>query len=469
MVIRAIIGLQYSRKLILKREQRCIVSESEVTSRDLRSMAELVSLCKRRGFVFQSSEIYGGLGSCWDYGPLGVELKNLVKQKWWKSMTFRSDVEGIDASILMHPEVWKASGHIDNFSDPLVDCKECKSRFRADNIDLAAACSKCGSKDSFTEPRDFNLMFKTFMGAVEGTASEVFLRPETAQGIFVNFLNVQSSMRKKLPFGIAQIGKAFRNEITPGNFIFRTREFEQMEMQFFVKPGTQKEAMIKWKEIRHQWHIDNGIRPEKLKFVPHGPDSLAHYADDATDIEYEFPMGWGEMEGVHSRTDFDLKQHQEFSKKNLQYVDQADGNSKYIPYVIETSVGCDRALLALLCDAYRVENEGEKNERTVLKFKKEMAPIKVAIMPLMKKAPLEDVARKLLEEIQTEYKTEYDVSGSIGKRYRRQDEIGTPYCVTIDYDSLEDNAVTVRDRDSMNQERIQISELKGWLKKQFNF
>lgn len=440
-----------------------------MSEKNLESMSELVSLCKRRGFIFQSSEIYGGLGSCWDYGPLGIELKNTIKNRWWKSMTYRDDVEGIDASILMHPEVWRASGHVDNFSDPLVDCKSCKARFRADQIDLNKACTNCGAKDSFTEPREFNLMFQTYMGPVQDTANVVYMRPETAQGIFVNFLNVQSTMRKKLPFGIAQIGKAFRNEITPGNFIFRTREFEQMEMQYFVKPGTQKEFMEQWKETRMQWHLDNGIRKEKLRFHPHGPDELAHYADAALDVEYEFPMGWGEMEGVHSRTDFDLKQHAEFSGKNLNYVDQADGNKKYIPYVIETSVGCDRALLALLCDAYRVENTGEKEERTVLKFKPEIAPIKAAVMPLMKKPELEETATKLLRELQKDYKVDYDVSGSIGKRYRRQDEIGTPFCITVDFDSLEDKAVTIRDRDSMEQQRVHIAKVGELLKDKFNF
>lgn len=440
-----------------------------MSEKNLESMSELVGLCKRRGFIFQSSEIYGGLGSCWDYGPLGIELKNTVKNRWWKSMTYRDDVEGIDASILMHPEVWRASGHVDNFSDPLVDCKSCKARFRADQIDLNKACTNCGAKDSFTEPREFNLMFQTYMGPVQDTANVVYMRPETAQGIFVNFLNVQSTMRKKLPFGIAQIGKAFRNEITPGNFIFRTREFEQMEMQYFVKPGTQKEFMEQWKETRMQWHLDNGIRKEKLRFHPHGPDELAHYADAALDVEYEFPMGWGEMEGVHSRTDFDLKQHEEFSKKNLHYVDQADGNKKYIPYVIETSVGCDRALLALLCDAFRVENAGEKEERTVLKFKPDIAPIKAAVMPLMKKPELEETATKLLRELQKDYKVDYDVSGSIGKRYRRQDEIGTPFCITVDFDSLEDKAVTIRDRDSMEQQRVHIAKVGEFLKDKFNF
>ena len=440
-----------------------------MSEKNLESMSELVSLCKRRGFIFQSSEIYGGLGSCWDYGPLGIELKNTVKNRWWKSMTYRDDVEGIDASILMHPEVWRASGHVDNFSDPLVDCKQCKARFRADQIDLNKPCTNCGAKDSFTEPREFNLMFQTYMGPVQDTANVVYMRPETAQGIFVNFLNVQSTMRKKLPFGIAQIGNAFRNEITPGNFIFRTREFEQMEMQYFVKPGTQKEFMEQWKETRMQWHLDNGIRKEKLRFHPHGPDELAHYADAALDVEYEFPIGWGEMEGVHSRTDFDLKQHEEFSKKNLHYVDQADGNKKYIPYVIETSVGCDRALLALLCDAYRVENAGEKEERTVLKFKPDIAPIKAAVMPLMKKPELEETATKLLRELQKDYKVDYDVSGSIGKRYRRQDEIGTPFCITVDFDSLEDKAVTIRDRDSMEQQRVHIAKVGEFLKDKFNF
>jgi glycyl-tRNA synthetase len=431
---------------------------------NLASMQELSSLCKRRGFIFQSSEIYGGMGSSYDYGPLGIELKNNIKNTWWKSMTFREDVEGLDAAIIMHPDVWKASGHVDNFSDPMVDCKNCKSRFRADQIDINAACTSCGTKDSFTEPRDFNLMFQTHIGPVQDSASIAYLRPETAQGIFVNFMNVQTSMRKKLPFGIAQIGKAFRNEITPGNFIFRTREFEQMEMQYFVKPGTQKEAMEQWKELRWQWHIDNGVRAEKLRFAPHGPDELAHYADAAVDIEYEFPMGWGEMEGVHSRTDFDLAEHAKLSKKNLNYVDQADGNKKYLPYVLETSVGCDRSLLAVLCDAYRVENKGDKDkERIVMRFSKHLAPIKVAILPLMKKPPLDEVSRKIVNSLMKKCKVEYDYAGSIGKRYRRQDEIGTPYCVTVDYDTLEDNTVTIRDRDTMEQQRISIDKLENYL------
>ena len=434
----------------------------------LDNMQDLVSLCKRRGFIFQSSEIYGGLGSCWDYGPLGIELKLNVKDSWWRAMTYREDVEGVDASILMHPTVWKASGHVDGFSDPLVDCKECKARFRADKIDLDAPCPSCKAKDSFTEPRDFNLMFETTMGPVKDSGSTVYLRPETAQGIFTNFLNVQSTMRKKLPFGIAQIGKAFRNEITPGNFIFRTREFEQMEMQYFIKPGSQDEAMEKWKEIRFQWHVDQGLDPKKLRWHDHGSE-LAHYADAAFDIEYEFPIGWDEMEGIHSRTDFDLGKHAEFSGKNLNYVDQADGNKKYIPYVLETSVGCDRHILALLCDAYRVENPGTKEERVVMGFKPQMAPIKVAVMPLMKKPELTKVAEEILASLQKKYKCEYDVAGSIGKRYRRQDEIGTPLCITVDYDSLEDASVTIRDRDTMAQERIKISDLDSTILNKFGF
>lgn len=431
-------------------------------------MADLVSLSKRRGFIFQSSEVYGGLQSCWDYGPLGVELKNNLKERWWKAMTFRDDVVGIDASIFMHPTVWKASGHVDGFNDPMIDCKQCKERYREDKIDASKPCQKCGAKDSFTEARDFNLMFNTQMGPVDDESSKVYLRPETAQGIFVNFLNVQTTMRKKLPFGIAQIGKAFRNEISPGNFIFRTREFEQMEMQYFLKPGTQMESMEAWKETRWNWHLENGLRPEKLRWHPHGEGELAHYADAATDIEYEFPHGFDEMEGIHSRTDFDLKQHQEFSGKKLEYLDAADNNKKYLPFVVETSVGCDRCLLAIMADAYRLENEGDKEkERTVMKFDPKLAPIKVAILPLMKK--LEEPARKLFQEVQKHYRSEYDLAGSIGKRYRRQDEIGTPFCITVDFDTLEDNAVTIRDRDSMEQERIPLENVINYLNDKLKF
>ncbi len=423
-------------------------------------MDELVSLCKRRGFIFQSSEIYGGLNSCWDYGPLGVELKNNIKNIWWKSMTLCSDIVGLDSSIFMHPNVWKASGHEDGFNDPMVDCKECKSRFRADQIDLDKKCPKCGTSKKFTEPRNFNLMFKTQMGPVEDSNSKIYLRPETAQGIFVNFLNVQSTMRMKLPFGISQIGKAFRNEITPGRFIFRTREFEQMEMQYFIKPSTQKEFMDKWKEIRYKWHLNNGLRERNLRFQPHGRDELAHYADAAIDIEYNFPHGWGEIEGIHSRTDFDLLQHQILSNKRLEYLDQEDGNKKYIPYVIETSVGCDRCLLAIMCDAYRVENENDQKEKRVLmKFNNAVAPVQIAIVPLLKKHDLENLAKNILNDLNNKYRCQYDISGSIGKRYRRQDEIGTPFCITVDFESLKDSSVTIRYRDSMEQERISYDKL----------
>ena len=435
-----------------------------MSERDIKTMNEIVALTKRRGFIFQSSEIYGGIAGFWDYGPLGVELKNNIKRRWWEAMTYREDIEGVDASIIMHPQVWKASGHIDGFSDPMVDCRDCKNRFRADHIDLKKPCPNCGKEETFTEPRDFNLMFQTAVGPVANDASTVYLRPETAQGIFTNFQNIQTTMRKKLPFGIAQIGKAFRNEITPGNFIFRTREFEQMEMQYFIKPGSQADNLEYWKETRLQWHLDNGVRKDKLRFVPHGEGELAHYADAALDIEYEFPIGFGELEGIHSRTDFDLGRHQEFSKKNLLYVDQADGNKKYLPYVLETAVGCDRTFLTVLCDAYRVENEGDKEkERTVMKFKPSVAPIKAAVLPLMKKPQLEEVARKIFTDFQKHFKSEYDLAGSIGKRYRRQDEIGTPYCITVDYDTLEDKTVTVRDRDSMTQERVSYENISKYI------
>ena len=441
---------------------------------DLKSMNDLVGLCKRRGFVFQSSEIYGGLASCWDYGPLGVELKSNLRERWWKDMAYREDVVGIDASILMHPTVWKASGHVDGFHDPMVDCKNCKERFRGDQV-TTSTCPKCGAKDSFTSMRDFNLMFKTQFGAVEDSSSQVYLRPETAQGIFVNFCNVQQSLRKRLPFGICQVGKAFRNEITPGHFIFRTREFEQMEMQYFVVPGTQKEAMEKWKEIRWQWHLDNGLRKEKLRWMPHDKDHLAHYAEEAVDVEYEFPMGWGEVEGIHSRTDFDLRQHQETSGKKMHYVDQVNGNKKYLPYVVETSVGLDRILLAVLCDVYRVEREQQQQQqkqqqqqRTVMRFLPGLAPIKVGVLPLMGKPPLEEMAQKVFKELQKYVKAEYDVAGTIGKRYRRQDEIGTPFCLTVDFESLEGKGVTVRDRDSMEQERISLDRVQEYLTKKLS-
>jgi glycyl-tRNA synthetase len=435
-----------------------------VESKELTSFADLVSLCKRRGFIFPSSEIYGGIGSCWDYGPLGVELKNNIKNSWWRAMTDRDDVEGLDASILMHPRTWEASGHVEGFVDPLVDCKNCKARFRADKMDeaqlKAGECPTCGKKGTLTEPRNFNLMFKTHMGPLEESASIVYLRPETAQGIFVNFENVQQSARQKVPFGIAQIGKAFRNEITPGNFIFRTREFEQMEMQYFVKPGTDMEWFEKWKEVRLNWHLGNGLRRKKLQFHTHGPTELAHYARAAFDVEYEFPIGWQEIEGIHNRSDFDLRRHQEFSKKKLEYFEEST-KERYLPFVIETSVGCDRALLAILCDAYRVEGE-----RTVLKLHPKLAPYKVAVFPLMKKPELLEMTDKVFNTLKKNFRTTYDESGTIGKRYRRQDEIGTPYCVTIDYDGVADNTVTVRERDGMTQQRISADQLVNYINDQ---
>jgi glycyl-tRNA synthetase len=432
-----------------------------VESKELTSFADLVSLCKRRGFIFPSSEIYGGIGSCWDYGPLGVELKLNLKEAWWREMTNRDDVEGVDASILMHPRVWEASGHVEGFVDPLVDCKNCKARFRADKMDpeklKANECPECGKKGTLTEPRQFNLMFKTHMGPLEDTSALVYLRPETAQGIFVNFENVQQTARQKVPFGIAQIGKAFRNEITPGNFIFRTREFEQMEMQYFVKPGTDMEWFEKWKQARIDWHLAIGLRRSKLRFHQHGPGELAHYAKAAFDIEYEFPIGWQEIEGVHNRSDFDLRRHQEFSSKKLEYFDEA-AKEKYLPYVIETSVGCDRVLLATLCDAYRVEGE-----RTVLKLHPRLAPYKAAVFPLMKKPELLEMTDRIYADVKKHYRATYDESGTIGKRYRRQDEIGTPFCVTIDYDGVPNNTVTVRERDGMTQERISADKLVGYI------
>lgn len=375
-------------------------------------------------------------------------------------MVDRDDVEGIDAAILMHPRVWEASGHVDGFVDPLVDCKNCKSRYRADQLEPQVLekkqCPKCG-KETLTEPRQFNLMFKTFMGPLEDSQSTIFLRPETAQGIYVNFFNVQQSMRQKVPFGIAQIGKAFRNEITPGNFIFRTREFEQMEMQFFVRPGTDMDWFEKWKQIRIEWHLKNGIRKEKLRFHEHGSDELAHYAKAAFDIQYQFPFGWQELEGVHNRSDFDLKRHQEFSGKKLEYFDEAN-KERYIPYVVETSAGCDRTLLVLLADAYRSDSE-----RVWLQFHPELAPYQVAVYPLMKKPELTEYADRVLAALKKRFRVTHDDAGSIGKRYRRQDEIGTPFGVTIDYDTLTNHTVTIRNRDTMEQERVSVDQIQNHL------
>jgi glycyl-tRNA synthetase len=428
----------------------------------------LVSLSKRRGFVFQSSEIYGGLGSCWDYGPLGSLMKLNVKRAWWNAMTRRADIVGLDAAILMHPMVWKASGHIDGFSDPLVDCKACKTRFRADNTDSylnEGKCPNCGSKD-LSEPRNFNLMFKTHMGPVEDSGSVVYLRPETAQGHFVNFLNCQQSSRYKIPFGIAAIGKSFRNEITPGNFIFRTREFEQMEMQYFVKPGTDEQFYHQWKETRWNFYLKYGLKAENLRFADHPPDKLAHYAKAATDVEYKFPMGFSELEGIHNRSDFDLTQHSKFSGKSLEYFDEPN-KEKYLPFVIETAVGCDRLFLAFFCDAYReeitVDEKGQEDTRIVLGFHPAIAPFKVAILPLSKKEELSSIANRLRDQVAEDFDVTYDEAASIGKRYRRQDEIGTPFCVTVDFDTINDQAVTVRHRDTMAQERVAMSQLNSYI------
>ncbi|UYL09681.1 glycine--tRNA ligase [Bdellovibrio sp. SKB1291214] len=434
--------------------------------RPLTDLATLVSLSKRRGFVFQSSEIYGGLGSCWDYGPLGSLMKLNVKRAWWNAMTRRPDIVGLDAAILMHPQVWKASGHVDGFSDPLVDCKECKTRFRADNTESYLKdkkCPNCGSKN-LSEERNFNLMFKTHMGPLEDSASVVYLRPETAQGHFVNFLNCQQSSRYKVPFGIAAIGKSFRNEITPGNFIFRTREFEQMEMQYFVKPGTDEKFFEEWKERRLAFYSKYGIKKENLKVHVH--EKLAHYARAAVDVEYKFPMGFSELEGIHNRSDFDLTQHMKFSGKNLEYFDEAN-KEKFIPYVIETAVGCDRLFLAFMCDAYREEvtkdEAGKEDVRVVMGLHPEIAPFKVAILPLSKKEELTSIADKLRDQLAEDFDVTYDEAASIGKRYRRQDEIGTPFCVTIDFDTINDQAVTVRHRDTMVQERIPMSQLNAYV------
>lgn len=434
----------------------------------LEDLATLVSLSKRRGFVFQSSEIYGGLNSCWDYGPLGANLKLKTKLSWYRAMTRRPDIVGLDAAILMHPMVWKASGHVDGFSDPLVDCKKCKNRFRQDTamVNGKVTCPSCGSTE-VTEPRNFNLMFKTHMGPVESEGAVVYLRPETAQGIFVNFENVATSMRRKIPFGIAQIGKSFRNEITPGNFTFRTREFEQMEMQYFVKPGTDMQWFETWKKTRWDYYGTVGIRENKLRYKEHGPTELAHYAKAAFDVQYEFPFGWQELEGVHNRSDFDLTQHSKFSGKKLEYFDEAN-KERFVPYVIETAVGCDRLVLAILCDAYREEKVGGEGEdggdtRVVMGFKPSLAPLEVAFLPLSKKPPLQELANKLREELAQNHDVDYDETGSIGKRYRRQDEIGTPLCVTIDFESLEDKKVTVRHRDKMTQDRVSVDQLKSYV------
>jgi len=422
-------------------------------------MEKIVSLCRRRGFIFPGSEIYGGLSSFWDYGPLGVELKRNIKEAWWQAVVQeRDDMVGLDASILMHPQTWEASGHIQGFKDPLVECKSCHLRWRADEIN-GNNCPSCGGE--LTEPRLFNLMFKTFIGPVEEEASVLYLRPETAQGIFVNFQNVLDTTRKKLPFGIAQIGKAFRNEVTTGNFIFRSREFEQMEIEFFVKPGTDKEWFDYWVEERLNWYVELGIKRENLKLRQHTKEELAHYAQDCYDIDYLFPMGWAELEGIANRGDFDLVQHATHSGKSMDYYDE-ETKEHFVPYIIEPSAGVDRSFLAFLCDAYD-EEMAEGEIRVVLHLHPSLAPIKVAVLPLSRREQLVAVAKEIYADLRQCWMVQYDDAQSIGRRYRRQDEIGTPFCVTIDFQSLEDKQVTIRERDSMKQIRVPISELKGTL------
>lgn len=451
------------------------------------SMEDVVSLCKRRGFIFPGSDIYGGFANTWDYGPYGAQLKKNIKDFWWKNFVQnREDIVGLDSSILMNPKIWEASGHIGSFTDPLMDCKNCKERIRGDKliednlgIEKAAGksledigkiikennlkCPKCG-KCEFTEARSFNLMFKTHQGVIEETATAVYLRPETAQGIFVNFKNVVQNCRQKVPFGIAQIGKAFRNEITPGNFTFRTREFEQMEIEYFVSPNEKNEIKEKFNEFKEQcwnWYLKLGIKKDKLRFREHEKDELSHYSSMTYDIEYEFPFGWGELMGLAYRGCFDLTQHQEFSGEKLEYLDPIT-NEKYIPHVIEPSFGADRTVLITLLDAYD-EDEIGGEKRTVMRFSPEIAPVKAAIFPLMKKPELTKVAKEIFDTLKEKHIVEYDDSGAIGKRYRRQDEIGTPYCITVDFESLEDKQVTVRERDSTEQKRINISDLSGLL------
>ena len=456
------------------------------------TMDKLVALCKNRGFIYPGSEIYGGLANSWDYGPLGVLLKNNIKAAWWKKFVVESEFNvGLDSAILMNPSVWKASGHIGGFSDPLLDCKGCKARHRADTLieeymkkkgieeNIASwtneqmesyiaehkiPCPICGKCD-FTPIRKFNLMFKTFQGVTEDSASVVYLRPETAQGIFVNFKNVLRTTRRKVPFGIGQVGKSFRNEITPGNFIFRIREFEQMELEFFCKPGTDLEWFKYWKDFCHNWLLELGIKDENLKLRDHDKDELCFYSKATTDFEFLFPFGWGELWGVADRTDYDLNQHMKESGKDLSYIDPVT-NEKYVPYVIEPSLGADRAFLAFLCNAYD-EEEIDGETRVVLHLHPALAPVKVAILPLQKQ--LVEKADEIFKTLSKKYSCEFDLSGSIGKRYRRQDEIGTPFCVTVDFDSLEDNTVTVRDRDTMSQVRVRVDELENYFAKEFAY
>ena len=458
------------------------------------TMDKLVALCKVRGFIFSGSEIYGGLANTWDYGPLGVEFKNNVKRAWWKKFVQESEYNvGLDSAILMNRSVWVASGHVGNFNDPLMDCKACKARFRADQLIEDAAkqkgesiqadgwskeqmeayirehnlvCPTCGKAD-FTGIRKFNMMFKTHQGVTEDSAAEIYLRPETAQGIFVNFKNIVRATRRKMPMGVAQIGKSFRNEITPGNFTFRTREFEQMELEFFCKPGTDLEWFDYWRTFCKDWLLSLGMKEENLRLRDHKPEELSHYSKATTDFEFLFPFGWGELWGIADRTDFDLKQHQEHSGENMEYIDPVT-NERYLPYVVEPSLGADRMALAFLCNAYEEEELAEGDTRVVLHLHPALAPYKVSVLPLQKNK-LGDKAREIHRELSKYFMADYDESGSIGKRYRRADEAGTPYCVTVDFDTLEDNTVTVRDRDSMAQERVSLDDLKSYLEEKIRF
>ncbi len=457
------------------------------------SMDKLVSMCKNRGYIFPGSEIYGGLANTWDYGPLGVEFKNNVKKAWRKKFVQECQYNvGLDSAILMNPEIWVASGHVGNFDDPLMDCKKCKARFRADQMiedflaqkgeevvvdgwenskmeqfieDNNIPCPECGEHD-FTKIRQFNMMFKTFQGVNEDTANQIYLRPETAQGIFVNFKNIQRTTRKRVPFGVAQVGKSFRNEITPGNFTFRTREFEQMELEFFCKAGTDLEWFSYWKEFCFNWLLALNLKPESLRMRDHAKEELSHYSTATTDIEFKFPFGWGELWGIADRTDYDLRQHAEHSGTNMEYMDPVT-NEKYIPYVIEPALGADRVALAFLCDAYEEETLDNGDSRIVLKLHPALAPYKAAVLPLQKK--LSEPAMELYHKLSHYHMVDYDVSGSIGKRYRRQDEAGTPYCITFDFDSLDDNSVTIRDRDSMDQVRIPIDKVLDYLNEKLDF
>ena len=453
-----------------------------------KTMETIIALCKGRGFVYAGSEIYGGLANSWDYGPLGVEFKNNVKRAWWKKFVQESPYNvGLDSAILMNPEVWVASGHVGGFSDPLMDCKECKTRHRADQLieeqtgvnpegwDFArmeafmaehhVKCPNCG-KENFTGIRKFNLMFQTFQGTTEDSKSTLYLRPETAQGIFVNFMNIQRTSRKKVPFGVAQVGKSFRNEITPGNFIFRIREFEQMELEFFCKPGTDLEWFAYWKDYCRQWLLDLGLQEKNLRLRDHAPEELSFYSKATTDFEYRFPFDWGELWGIADRTDYDLTQHQEHSGKSMEYFDP-ETNEKYVPYVIEPSLGADRVTLAFLCDAYDEEVLEGGDTRTVMRFHPALAPYKAAILPLSKK--LREPAQKIFAGLAKKYMVDYDDAGAIGRRYRRQDEIGTPMCITYDFDSETDGCVTVRDRDTMDQVRMPISQLEGYIAEKIQF